>query len=87
MRLEFLQKALAQDTSGDFCFRVLHPEVSGPPDMKKASAGYRDFYYQRAGSGEFSGEGLRLRIIPLMKFSHYFRHKYRGRWINTAIVS
>lgn len=43
MRLEFLQKALAQDTSGDFCFRVLHPEVSGPPDMKKASAGYRDF--------------------------------------------
>ncbi|WP_368988076.1 hypothetical protein AB4O86_24045 (plasmid) [Enterobacter hormaechei] len=35
MRLEFLQKALAQDTSGDFCFRVLHPEVSGPPDMKK----------------------------------------------------
>ena len=29
MRLEFLQKALAQDTSGDFCFRVLHPEVSG----------------------------------------------------------
>ncbi|WP_341263509.1 hypothetical protein [Morganella morganii] len=43
MRLEFLQKALAQDTSGDFCFRVLHPEVSGPPDMKKASARYRDF--------------------------------------------
>ncbi|MEQ5121362.1 hypothetical protein [Morganella morganii] len=43
MRLEFLQKALAQDTSGDFCFRVLHPEVSGPPDMKKASGEYRDF--------------------------------------------
>lgn len=43
MRLEFLQKALAQDTSGDFCFRVLHPEVSGPPDMKKASGEYLDF--------------------------------------------
>ncbi|RUT67344.1 hypothetical protein CKG00_01300 [Morganella morganii] len=43
MRLEFLQKALAQDTSGDFCFRVLHPEVSGPPDMKMASGEYRDF--------------------------------------------
>ncbi|WP_447527217.1 hypothetical protein [Morganella morganii] len=43
MRLEFLQKALAQDTSGDFCFRVLHPEVSGPPDMKLASAEYRNF--------------------------------------------
>ncbi|HBX8092462.1 TPA: hypothetical protein MIH25_29695, partial [Klebsiella pneumoniae] len=31
--------------SGDFCFRVLHPEVSGPPDMKKASGEYRDFIF------------------------------------------
>ncbi|MEM8209035.1 hypothetical protein [Morganella morganii] len=43
MRLEFLQKALEQDTSGDFCFRVLHPQVSGPPDMKITTAEYRDF--------------------------------------------
>lgn len=43
MRLEFLQKTLAQDPSGDFCFRMLHPEVSGPPDMKITTKEYRDF--------------------------------------------
>lgn len=61
MRLEFLQMSLAQDTSGDFCFRILHPEVSGPPDMKTASGEYLNFIISNSAVLDLvnsAGEGV-----------------------------